>query len=76
MMLQENSYILLSDITKLIELARAPGRPPGPFKIYTSGTGIPDNIWIDFCKDIDWIIVDRDGHEWNRGKRIDDNEYD
>lgn len=42
----------------------------GPFKIHTAGTGIPDKTLIDFYKDIDQIIIARDGTEWLRGEEI------
>ena len=66
-------HISVDEIMRAIEeAAKPPSGAPAPFKIYTSGTGVPDDMWIDFYKDIDQIIVDRNGHEWNRGKRIDD----
>ena len=56
---------IVNTIKQLIEFT-----PTGPFKIYTSGTGIPDQLWIDFYKDINQIIVARDGTEWLRGERL------
>lgn len=56
---------IVNAIKQLIEFT-----PTGPFKIYASGTGIPDQTWIEIYKDIDQIIVARDGTEWLRGEKI------
>ena len=56
---------IINDIKRVVNFT-----PTGPFKIYTSGTGFPDQLWIDFYKDINQIIVARDGTEWLRGEKI------
>lgn len=45
-------------------------QPPKEFMLYTSGTGIPDETWIEFYKDTDIPIIARDGSMWRKGERV------
>lgn len=38
------------------------------YRFYTGGTGIPDELAVDYWKDSDVVVVTRDGTEWLRGK--------
>lgn len=36
---------------------------------YTAGTGIPDEVAIEYFKDTNVLVVDRNFNEWFRGER-------
>jgi hypothetical protein len=48
--------------------------PPhtGPYHFWTAGTGIPDEMAIEYWKDTNIIVVTRDGKKYQRGKLLED----
>ena len=48
--------------------------PPytGPYHFWTAGTGIPDEMAIEYWKDTNIIVVARDGKEYYHGKLLED----
>ena len=68
--MENDKTIYVGDILNAIKRLADWPHTTYPFKIYTSGTGIPDQIWIDFYKDTNQIIIARDGTEWRRGEKI------
>lgn len=46
--------------------------PPhtGPYYFWAAGTGIPDEMVIEYLKDTNIIVVTRDGKEYQYGKLI------
>ena len=45
-------------------------QPPKEFTLFTSGTGIPDETWIEYYKDTNIPIIARDGSMWRKGERV------
>lgn len=43
-----------------------------PRRFFTGGTGIPDQIAIDYWADTSIIVVTRDGKEYQYGKLLED----
>ena len=60
---------LWSEIEKAIEHLLN-HQPPKEFVLYTSGTGIPDETWIEYYKDTNVPIITRDGMMWRKGERV------
>lgn len=65
----KDRLFLWSDIEEAIEQLLK-YQPPKEFTLFTSGTGIPDEIWIEHYKDTDIPIITRDGSTWRKGERI------
>lgn len=58
------------DIIGAIEKLRDFPPRTGPLKYFTGGSGIPDKYAIDYYKDTDIIVVDRNFQEWQYGKPL------
>ena len=63
--------ISADEIVKSIERLLEPW-PYHEFIIYTSGTGIPCQTIIDFYKNTNQLIIDRNGTKWRRGMVADE----
>ena len=67
--------ITVEDIQKAAAILReADSRPPGPFKFFTSGTGIPDEVAIKFFKNTNAIVITRDGTPYQCGRKMEDSD--
>ena len=62
--------ITIEDFQKAIDEFENADIQPGPLVVYTYGTGIPDQVMIDYFKDINIIVQARDGTRWQYGKQI------
>lgn len=45
-------------------------QPPSELTLFTSGTGIPDEMWIEYYKDTNIPVITRDGSTWRRGVKV------
>ena len=70
--MNEQEYICISvdEIIETIEKFRNYRPKDMRTRVFTSGTGIPDNIVIDAYKDTGIIVVTRDGCEYLNGEKI------
>lgn len=63
---------ILKAIDELVEINNAYRNSKydenGALKFYTAGTGIPDNLAIDFFRDTNVIVVTRTGKEYIHGE--------
>jgi hypothetical protein len=57
-------------IDAIRRMCASPDRPR-EFVIFTAGTGIPDEMWVDYYKDINIPIITRDGTKWVKGVKVD-----
>lgn len=44
--------------------------PPNRLYFFTSGTGIPDAVAIEYWKDSGVVVVDTNWQKWLRGEKI------
>ena len=42
----------------------------GPLTVYTVSLGFPDELVIELFKDTNFIVVDRNGKEWQYGEPL------
>lgn len=60
-----------------VKLREIDSKPPNTQKyFFTGGTGIPDEMAIEFWKDTNVIVVDRSKQFWQYGKRLENVEVD
>lgn len=70
------SAITVNDIEEAAKRFADPYREYKPPYFFTSGTGIPDNVAIEYYKRSDVIVVTRNGEEYQYGERMADNGTD
>lgn len=66
---REDDLISIDDLLQTVEAFKNCCPKDGLLRFYTSGTGVPDSLAINFYCGTNIIVVTRDGTEYLKGEK-------